>query len=301
MQSVETIVQLSFGWTHEDLWLRVYRKSVVAVPVEVAPRAQRCRVKGQSAFDRIRQPQSKYHTQFSIYLIRNCWREAAQILLYRNSSASKFYYPIIYALHRWTQIIIRNQSSLILEAHNLKQQSSESRKIRGEADAISTQRPFSKFEFSHLFLRCWQVLVSPTPGEQNRWHLFSIWTTITSRNYRCIQANEFYFIVARSQRLNIAARMSFEPANLFTCDSNYYLINFIQSIHAEIPYVGAVNTRRFNSGYSFSISIHPLFYRRNRSLVKSTSGFARSHSRFIFDRGSRILQSLLTKNQSAIC
>lgn len=44
--------------------------------------------------------------------------------------------------------------------------------------------------------------MSPTPGEQNRWHLFSIWTTITSRNYRCIQANEFYFIVARSQRLN---------------------------------------------------------------------------------------------------
>ena len=35
-----------------------------------------------------------------------------------------------------------------------QQQSSESRKIRGEADAISTQRPLSKFEFSHLFLRC---------------------------------------------------------------------------------------------------------------------------------------------------
>jgi hypothetical protein len=45
------------------------------------------------------------------------------------------------------------------------------------------------------------VLVSPTPGEQNRWHLFCIWTAITSRNYRCIQANEFYSIVARSKRL----------------------------------------------------------------------------------------------------
>ena len=45
--------------------------------------------------------------------------------------------------------------SIIQEAHHdLKPQSSESRKIRGEADAISTQRPFSKFEFSHLFLRC---------------------------------------------------------------------------------------------------------------------------------------------------
>ena len=99
------------GWTHEDLWLRVYRKSVVAVPVEVAPRAQRCRVKGQITFDRISQPQANYLTRFSIYFIRSCWREAAQILLYRNSSASKFYYPIIYALHRWTQFIISNQSS----------------------------------------------------------------------------------------------------------------------------------------------------------------------------------------------
>ena len=54
---------------------------------------------------------TKYLTRFSIYSIQNCWSEAAQILLYRNSSASKFYYPIIYALHRWTQFIISNQSS----------------------------------------------------------------------------------------------------------------------------------------------------------------------------------------------
>ena len=32
----------------------------------------------------------------------------------------------------------QSELSVILEAHNLKQQSSESRKIRGEADAIST-------------------------------------------------------------------------------------------------------------------------------------------------------------------
>ena len=69
-------------------------KTVVAVPVEVAPRARRRRVKGQSTFDRIRQPQIRYLTQISIYFIRSCWREAAQILLYRNSSTSKFYYPI---------------------------------------------------------------------------------------------------------------------------------------------------------------------------------------------------------------
>ena len=48
--------------------------------------------------------------------------------------------------------------------------------------------------------------------------------------------------------------MSFEPANLFTCDSNYYLIYFIQSIHAETSHVGAVNTRRSNSGYTFTLN-----------------------------------------------
>ena len=44
--------------TYEDLWLRVSRKSVVAVPMEVAPRARSCRVKGQSTFNRMRQPQN---------------------------------------------------------------------------------------------------------------------------------------------------------------------------------------------------------------------------------------------------
>jgi hypothetical protein len=38
---------------HEDLWLRVLRKSVVAVPVEVAPRARSRRVESQSTFNRI--------------------------------------------------------------------------------------------------------------------------------------------------------------------------------------------------------------------------------------------------------
>ena len=53
--------------------------------------------------------------------------------------------------------------------------------------------------------------------------------------------------------------MSFEPANILTCDSNHYLIYFIQSIHAETPFVGAVNTRRFNSGHTSSISTHIYF------------------------------------------
>ena len=53
--------------------------------------------------------------------------------------------------------------------------------------------------------------------------------------------------------------MSFEPANLLTCDSNTLFTYFIQSIHAETPFVGAVNTRRFNSGYTSSISTHIYF------------------------------------------
>ena len=198
MQSVETHVQLSFGWTHEDLWLRVYRKSVVAVPVEVAPRAQRCRVKGQSTFDRIRQPQTKYLTQFYLFntklLEGSCTNFiipqlfSKQILLpdyLRVTSMNSIHYQ-------------QSELSVILEAHNLKQQSSESRKIRGEADVISTQRPFSKFEFSHLFLRCWSVSASPTPGEQNRWRLFSIWTAIFSPTLSML-TNDYYFY-RRSQQ-----------------------------------------------------------------------------------------------------
>ncbi len=44
----------------------------------------------------------------------------------------------------------QSELSVILEAHNLKQQSSESRKIRGEADAISTQDRFLSLN-SHIF------------------------------------------------------------------------------------------------------------------------------------------------------
>ena len=46
----------------EDQWLRVSRKSVVAVPMEAAPRARSRRVKGQSTFERMRQPQANFYT-----------------------------------------------------------------------------------------------------------------------------------------------------------------------------------------------------------------------------------------------
>ena len=92
--------------TYEDLWLRVSRKSVVAVPMEVAPRARSCRVKGQRTFNRMRQPHYNF-TRLFIYFIRSCWREANQFSISSvhrsfelplvplfpilNSSASKLY------------------------------------------------------------------------------------------------------------------------------------------------------------------------------------------------------------------
>ena len=194
----------------------------------------------------------------------------------------------------------QSELSLIKEAHNLNQQSSESRKIRGEADAISTQRPFSKFEFSHLFLRCWSVLVSPTPGEQNRWHLFSIWTAITSRNYRCIQANKFYLIVARSQRL-ISCPNELRTRKFINVRFQHFIHIFYFKYSRRNTFCRSRQNQAIQLWLHFQYFNSHLFYRRNRSLVKSTSGLARSHSRFSFEHGSRILQSLLTKNQSAIC
>jgi len=46
--------------TYEDLWLRDSRKPVVAVPMEVAPRARSCRVESQRTFNRMRQPQYNF-------------------------------------------------------------------------------------------------------------------------------------------------------------------------------------------------------------------------------------------------
>ena len=119
MRSVETHVHLSFGWTHEELWLRVSRKSVVAVPMEPAPRARSRRVRGLSTFDRMRQPQTNF-----IYFIRRKLLERnsfipissvhrsfelplVPLISNRNSSTSNFLFTdYLRAMHRWTQIII---------------------------------------------------------------------------------------------------------------------------------------------------------------------------------------------------
>ena len=121
------------------------------MPVEVAPRARRRRVKGQSTFDRIRQPQTKILHDF-------------QSILYEvvGGKMRKFYYTATLQqanfITRFLRVTSMNsiyyqqsELSVIKEAHNLKQQSSESRKIRGEADAISTQRPFFLSLNSHIF------------------------------------------------------------------------------------------------------------------------------------------------------
>ena len=129
-------------------------KTVVAVPVEVAPRARRRRVKGQSTFDRIRQPQTNFIYDIQIFypkLLEGSYADFQIATLQQENILLPDYLLVASMNSIYYQ---QSELSVILEAHNLLQQSSEPRKIRGEADAISTQRPFSKFEFSHLFLRC---------------------------------------------------------------------------------------------------------------------------------------------------
>ncbi len=129
--------------------------------MEAAPRARSRRVKGQSTFNRMRQPQNNF-TRFLIYFIRSCWREANQFF---NSVSASFFRTTLWcrcsqfstlqsklysrALHRWT-LIYSLPSELSVQKLAISSQSSESRKIRGEADAISTQRPLLSLN-SHIF------------------------------------------------------------------------------------------------------------------------------------------------------
>ena len=139
------------------------------MPMEAAPRARSCRVRGLSTFDRMRQPQ----IHFYLFYLK---KAVGEKLIYSNLVSASFFRTTFGAADFKSQLFnkqfsiyrlfTRNASmnsnyyhhlelSISQEAHHdLKPQSSESRKIRGEADAISTQDRFSKFEFSHLFLRC---------------------------------------------------------------------------------------------------------------------------------------------------
>ena len=162
MRSVETHVQLSFGWTHEELWLRVSWKSVVAVPMEAAPRARSCRVRGQSTFDRIRQPQTNF-----IYFIwrklleRNSFFQSYQCIVLsnyllvplisnRNSSTSNFLF---------TDYLCIDGLNLLsaIRAHNQlrSSQRSQAAKFRIEKDPRRSwchqySRPFQSLN-SHIF------------------------------------------------------------------------------------------------------------------------------------------------------
>ena len=118
MRSVETHAQFLFGWTHEDLWLRVYRKSVVAVPVEVAPHAQRCRVKGQSTFDRIRQPQTKYPTQFYLFNTKLLEGSCANFIIPQLFSKQILLPDYLHVTSMNSIYYQQSELSVILEAHN---------------------------------------------------------------------------------------------------------------------------------------------------------------------------------------
>ena len=138
MRSVETHVQFLFGWTREDLWLRVYRKSVVAVPVEVAPRAQRCRVKGQNTFDRIRQPQTKYPAQFYLFNTKLLEGSCANFIIPQLFSKQISLPDYLRVTSMNSNLLSAIRALSYFRSSQSQQQSSESRKIRGEADAIST-------------------------------------------------------------------------------------------------------------------------------------------------------------------
>ena len=105
----------------------------------------------------MRQPQNSF-TRFLIYFIRSCWREANHFSISSahrsfelplvplfpilNSSASK----ALFVLHT----SMNSHFFLSVMKLTISSQSSESRKIRGEADAISTQRPLLSLN-SHIF------------------------------------------------------------------------------------------------------------------------------------------------------
>ena len=165
--------------------------------------------------------------------------------------------------------------------------------------------------------------------------------SVLKDRFLSLNSHIFFFVVDQCQcRQRQASKTAdicsaFEPQLPAEIIDVYKLTNFIQSSLAANAFISCPNELRtrkciyvrfqllsylFSSKYSrrstlsrsrqrqaIQLWLHlqkfktPFIYRRNRSFVKSTSGFARSHSRFTFDHGSRIFHSLLTKNQSAIC
>ncbi len=129
----------------------------------------------------------------------------------------------------------------------------------------SVLKTVSKFEFSHLFLRCWPVLASPTPGEQKP--LTSV--QHLNRNYQpksSMYTSKTNLFSRRSQPKSLqAARMSFEPAKVIYVRFQPSSLIYFYSKYSRrnTLFVRVVNTRRFNSGYTccnllFTLSAEPL-------------------------------------------
>lgn len=129
----------------------------------------------------------------------------------------------------------------------------------------SVLKTVSKFEFSHLFLRCWPVLASPTPGEQKP--LTSV--QHLNRNYQpksSMYTSKTNLFSRRSQRKPLqAARMSFEPAKVIYVRFQPSSLIYFYSKYSRrnTLYVRVVKARRFNSGYTccnllFTLSAEPL-------------------------------------------
>ena len=76
-----------------------------------------------------------------IYLIRSCWREAAQIFYTATLQQANFITRLFTRYIDELNSLSAIRALSYFRSSQSQQQSSESRKIRGEADAISTQRP----------------------------------------------------------------------------------------------------------------------------------------------------------------
>ena len=93
---------------------------MVAVPVEVAPRARRRRVKGQNTFDRIRQPQTKYPTQFYLFNTTLLEGSCANFIILQLFSKQILLPDYLLVASMNSIYYQQSELSVILEAHNLK-------------------------------------------------------------------------------------------------------------------------------------------------------------------------------------
>ena len=157
---------------------------------------------------------------------------------------------------------------------------------------------------SHIFFfvvdQCWR---RQRQASKNADACSAFELQLSSRNRRCTQAKTNLFS-RRSQRKPLqAARMSFERKSyLRAIPTNYFYLSLLKVFTPKYLYCQSRQHQAIQLWlyplqfiiiiYSFGGTAH--WSNRHRDS-------ARSHSRFTFDHGSRIFQSLPTKNQSAIC